>query len=49
MLMLARRHAPLLFDIAGPDCLVEGECREAHPCGSPYSSIEELLADETHF
>jgi hypothetical protein len=28
---------------------VEGECSEAHPCGSPYISIEELLADETHF
>lgn len=49
MLVLARRRAPLLFDVAGPDCLVEGECSEAHPCGSPYISIEELLADETHF
>jgi thymidylate synthase (FAD) len=47
MLLIARGAAPLLFDVAGPDCLVEGECREANPCGHPYSSIEDLLTDET--
>lgn len=49
MLLLVRPEAPLLFDVAGPDCLVGGECREATPCGRPYGSIEELLADETCF
>ncbi|MFP4482405.1 MAG: FAD-dependent thymidylate synthase [Thermovirgaceae bacterium] len=49
MLVLARKEAPVLFTLAGPDCLVEGQCREATPCGNPYSSIEELLADETRF
>jgi len=49
MLALVRCEAPLLFDLAGPDCLVDGECGESNPCGKPYESMEELLSDETVF
>lgn len=43
MLRLCRDVAPALFSPAGPACLVTGHCLEAHPCGSPFSSVEELL------
>lgn len=43
MLILCREAAPVLFRTAGPSCAVLGKCGEAHPCGMPYSSTEELL------
>ncbi len=44
MLSLVRDKAPLLFSVAGPDCVVRGHCFESRPCGSPYSSVEEVLS-----
>lgn len=44
MLRLARSAAPALFAVAGPSCVVRSSCDEAHPCGQPYGSVEELLS-----
>lgn len=44
MLALARDKAPMLFSVAGPDCVVRGRCFESRSCGSPYSSVEEVLS-----
>ena len=46
MLLLVREEAPLLFDTAGPSCVLTGRCGEATPCGAPYGSLEELLHDD---
>lgn len=43
MLREARAAAPVIFGTAGPAC-VAGACGEAHPCGKPYSGMEELLS-----
>ncbi len=45
MLILARSAAPDIFDVAGPSCVVEGVCREAHSCGEPYESMEKMLSE----
>ena len=45
MLLLAGGNAPLLFEDAGPSCVVDGKCRESRPCGHPYSGKEDLLAE----
>src|SRR5690554_6444787 len=38
---LLQEAAPLTFAVAGPACLVRGECREgAHACGQPYTEKE---------
>jgi thymidylate synthase (FAD) len=42
MLILVRGVSPLLFNIAGPKCLISG-CDEAHPCGRPYEDLNNLL------
>ena len=44
MLLAVREAEPELFDLAGPDCLTEGACREPSGCGRPYATMEELLA-----
>ena len=44
MLLAVREAEPELFDLAGPDCLTEGACREPSSCGRPYATMEELLA-----
>lgn len=44
MLLAVREAAPEIFDIAGPSCVVSGKCNEAHPCGTPYRDIGELLS-----
>ena len=46
MLREVREAAPLLFDSAGPSCVTEGACTEAHSCGKPYKNMESLLSDE---
>ena len=46
MLKVVRREAPVIFNIAGPSCVVKGACCEARPCGKPFHSIEELLEEE---
>lgn len=43
MLLRVREAAPELFDLAGPDCVTEGVCREPSSCGAPYSDMEGLL------
>lgn len=45
MLGLVRAASPELFDCAGPSCVTAGRCAEAHPCGDPYISFEEMLAE----
>ncbi|MDD4160594.1 MAG: FAD-dependent thymidylate synthase [Synergistaceae bacterium] len=45
MLILARDAAPEIFDVAGPSCVAEGVCKEAHPCGQPYESLEKMLSE----
>lgn len=45
MLVLSREKAPCLFSVAGPSCVTEGACAETRPCGSPYSCMEDLLAE----
>ena len=45
MLREATAAAPQLFDIAGPSCVTEGKCAEAHPCGNPYKDMEQLLSE----
>jgi len=42
MLFLVRNVSPLLFNVAGPKCLMSG-CEEAHPCGKAYKNINNLL------
>lgn len=44
MLLLVRQEAPVLFSVAGPDCVVRGRCFESRPCGSPFSTVEEALS-----
>ncbi len=44
MLSLVREKAPSLFSLAGPDCVARGRCFESRPCGSPFSSVEEVLS-----
>jgi thymidylate synthase (FAD) len=44
MLALAYGAAPELFESCGPRCL-SGGCAEKKPCGRPYASLEEVLAD----
>lgn len=43
MLLAVRAIAPEIFTIAGPSCIVRGKCDEAHPCGTPYKDMGELL------
>ena len=45
MLILARDAAPEIFDPAGPSCVVEGVCKEAHSCNEPYESMEKMLSE----
>ncbi len=45
MLREVRKVAPLLFEVAGPDCVTLGRCEEARPCGEPFSGMEELLGE----
>ena len=45
MLILARDAVSDIFDVAGPSCVVEGVCKEAHPCGEPYVSMEKMLSE----
>ena len=47
MLALVREAAPLLFETAGPSCVVRGRCEEMKPCGMPYASIDELLNEKS--
>lgn len=44
MLREVRSAAPVIFDTAGPSCVTEGTCHEAHSCGNPYNGMEGLLA-----
>ncbi|MDL2297899.1 FAD-dependent thymidylate synthase [Synergistaceae bacterium OttesenSCG-928-D05] len=44
MLLLVREASPEIFGVAGPSCITLGRCTEAHPCGSPYSGMEEMLS-----
>jgi thymidylate synthase (FAD) len=45
MLILARGAAPEIFDLAGPSCVVEGVCKEAHSCNEPYENMEKMLSE----
>lgn len=44
MLLAIRGVSPEIFNLAGPSCVTQGQCNEAHPCGTPYNDMEELLA-----
>ena len=44
MLRAVREAAPVLFVTAGPSCVTEGACREAHSCGQPYKDMEDMLS-----
>ena len=44
MLLIVRKEAPVLFSVAGPDCVTRGQCYESRPCGSPFSTVEEALS-----
>lgn len=44
MLKAVREAAPQLFSLAGPSCVTDGKCGEAHSCGRPYGGIEEMLS-----
>jgi thymidylate synthase (FAD) len=44
MLAECRKAAPVIFELAGPSCVRTGLCRESRACGSPYKSMEDLLA-----
>ena len=44
MLSLVMDKAPALFAVAGPDCVTKGRCFESKPCGTPFSSVEEVLS-----
>lgn len=48
VLVLVREAAPLLFEVAGPPCLLYGKCPEALPCDRPYAhgDMESLLNEE---
>ncbi len=46
MLVKVREEAPLLFETAGPSCVLRGRCEEKNPCGRRYSSLEELLNEK---
>ena len=45
MLILVRDAAPEIFDLAGPSCVVEGVCKEAHSCNEPYENMEKMLSE----
>ncbi len=45
MLKLVRAAEPDLFAVAGPSCVVKGECTEAHSCGSPYPDMDTMLSE----
>lgn len=45
MLILVREAAYELFETAGPSCVTEGVCGEAHPCGEPYLNVEAMLSE----
>jgi thymidylate synthase (FAD) len=47
MLALAIEAARELFDPAGPSCLSEGRCREAQSCGRPFSTVGEILSENS--
>ncbi|MCD8163323.1 MAG: FAD-dependent thymidylate synthase [Synergistaceae bacterium] len=44
MLRAVRAAAPVLFAAAGPSCVAEGSCHEAHSCGQPYKNMEDMLS-----
>lgn len=44
MLLSAREVSPEIFSLAGPSCVTQGKCMEAHSCGRPYRDMEELLS-----
>ncbi|MDR3265641.1 MAG: FAD-dependent thymidylate synthase [Synergistaceae bacterium] len=46
MLVECRKAAPVIFEMAGPSCVREGECREARSCGRPYKNMEDLLESD---
>ncbi|MCF7935558.1 MAG: FAD-dependent thymidylate synthase [Synergistales bacterium] len=48
MLRRVREVAPLCFEVAGPSCVVEGQCNEQQPCEKPFRSTEELLDETDH-
>ena len=41
-----RNAAPDIFDLAGPSCVVEGICKEAHSCGEPYVAWRRCCLNE---
>lgn len=43
MLIEVRNVAPLLFEKAGPTCVLKGYCEEAMTCGEPYKDLEDCL------
>ncbi len=43
MCVLAKEAAPQLFTLAGPSCVTQGRCTEAHSCGNPYPNMEAML------
>lgn len=45
MLALVLGVAPELFTPSGPACVTEGACREMHPCGRPFGSLDDLLGE----
>lgn len=45
MLILARDAAPEIFGLAGPSCVVDGVCKEAHSCNKPYENMEKMLSE----
>ena len=45
MKILVREAAYELFETAGPSCVTEGVCGEAHPCGEPYLNVEAMLSE----
>lgn len=45
MLSSVREAAPEIFSLAGPSCVTQGKCMEAHSCGKPYRDMEELLSE----
>ena len=44
MLILVRETSPELFAVAGPSCVTEGVCAEAHSCNNPYTGVENMLS-----
>jgi thymidylate synthase (FAD) len=47
MLALAHKAAPELFEPAGPSCVTQGRCVESHSCGRPFSSMKEILSEDS--